>query len=59
MAIGGMPVGADVDFPNGYLRHVHGFIEIKDVELIAADRVMADADAALAAAKAQDSMLAV
>lgn len=58
IATGGMPVGAEVDYASGYIRHVMNFIGITDVEIVAADRVMADADAAIAAAKDQVSKLA-
>ncbi len=34
---GGTPVGSDIDFTTGYLKHVLGFIGIQDVEVIAAD----------------------
>lgn len=45
-ASGGTEVGSAVDFATPYLRHVLGFIGIKDVTLIAADRQMVDAEAA-------------
>ncbi|MEL6452940.1 MAG: NAD(P)H-dependent oxidoreductase [Pseudomonadota bacterium] len=50
VATGGTQVGSDIDFATGYLRHVLGFIGITDVEVIAADRVMAQGEAAIAAA---------
>lgn len=50
---GGTPAGAEVDFASGYMRHVLGFIGIKDVEIVAADRLMLDAEASLNAANAQ------
>ena len=34
---GGTPVGSDIDFTSGYLKHVLGFIGIHNVEIIAAD----------------------
>lgn len=58
MASGGTALGSDMDFASGYLRHVLGFIGITDVEIIAADRVMADAEAALAKAHASIDALA-
>jgi len=58
VATGGTPVGSEIDFATGYMRHVLGFIGIHDVEIIAADRVMADADAAIAVARAQVDRLA-
>jgi FMN-dependent NADH-azoreductase len=36
---GGVPVDSEVDFATGYLRHVLGFIGIKDVEVITADQL--------------------
>jgi FMN-dependent NADH-azoreductase len=53
VATGGTPVGSDIDFATGYLRHVLGFLGIADVRIVAAERVMADRDAALARAEAQ------
>ncbi|MBA5777844.1 NAD(P)H-dependent oxidoreductase [Stappia sp. F7233] len=44
MASGGVPVGSPVDFATGYLRHILGFIGIKDVEIVAADRLAAGGD---------------
>ncbi|MEM7546330.1 MAG: NAD(P)H-dependent oxidoreductase [Pseudomonadota bacterium] len=37
---GGTPMGSDIDFASGYLRHVLGFIGITDVQMIAADQHM-------------------
>ena len=45
-ASGGTAIGSDADFATGYLRHVLGFVGIHDVHVIAAERQMADADAA-------------
>ena len=53
IASGGTKSGSDIDFATDYVRHVLGFIGIDDVEVIAADRLGADAEAALAAAGAQ------
>jgi FMN-dependent NADH-azoreductase len=53
IATGGTPVGSDIDFASTYLRHVLGFIGIEDVTVIGADRLMQDADAALAEAERQ------
>ncbi|WP_299861066.1 NAD(P)H-dependent oxidoreductase [uncultured Roseobacter sp.] len=58
LATGGTEVGSDVDFASGYMRHIMGFIGITDVEIVAADRLMADADKAMAAANAQIAALA-
>lgn len=52
VASGGTEVGGPIDFATGYLRHVLGFIGIKDVEIVASDRLMVDADASSAKAKA-------
>lgn len=53
IASGGTEADSQIDFATPYLRHVMGFIGIHDVEVIAADRLMADADAALSSARAQ------
>ncbi|MFL4469887.1 FMN-dependent NADH-azoreductase [Tateyamaria armeniaca] len=54
VATGGTPVGSDIDFATGYMKHVLGFIGINDVEIIAADRVMANGAEAIA--NAQDAI---
>lgn len=41
VASGGTKVGSNIDFATPYLRHVLGFIGITDVEIIAADQLMA------------------
>ena len=59
VASGGTSVGSEIDFATGYMRHILGFIGITDVEIIAADTLMADPDAALAKANpAIDSLAA-
>lgn len=58
LATGGTPVGSDIDFASGYLRHVMGFIGITGVDIVAADRVMADSEQALAKAHAGIDALA-
>ncbi len=58
VATGGTPVGSDIDFATGYLRHVLGFIGIADVEVIAADRVMAQGEEAVAQAHTEIEALA-
>ncbi|WP_299146963.1 NAD(P)H-dependent oxidoreductase [uncultured Tateyamaria sp.] len=58
IASGGTAVGSDIDFASGYLKHIMGFIGIHDVEIIAADRVMAQGDQAIAEANAQIDKLA-
>lgn len=40
-ASGGTQVGSDIDFATPYLRHVLGFLGISDVDIIAADQLMA------------------
>ena len=52
LATGGVPVDAPVDFATPYLRHALGFIGIKDVEVIAADRLNFRGDEAIDAARA-------
>jgi FMN-dependent NADH-azoreductase len=51
VASGGFPVGSAADFATPYLRHALAFMGITDVEFIAADQLMADADAAIASAE--------
>ena len=58
VATGGTPVGSEIDFATGYLKHIMGFIGIHDVEVIAADRVMAHGEEAVADAKAEIEKLA-
>lgn len=48
---GGTTIGSDMDFTSGYLRHIMGFIGIENVEIIAADRIMAEGDQAIADAR--------
>ena len=42
LASGGTPIGGAIDYASGYLRHVMGFLGIRDVELISAERLNAD-----------------
>lgn len=58
IASGGTKIGSEMDFATGYVRHILGFVGITDVTFIAADALMADADAALAAAHKQIDALA-
>ncbi|WP_299548750.1 NAD(P)H-dependent oxidoreductase [uncultured Tateyamaria sp.] len=58
VATGGTSVGSEVDFATGYLKHVLGFTGIHDVEVIAADRVMANGEEAVRNAKAEIAKLA-
>lgn len=50
IASGGTKSGSDIDFATPYVKHVLGFIGIHDVEIIAADQLMMDAEATLKAA---------
>jgi FMN-dependent NADH-azoreductase len=50
MASGGTPIGSETDFASRYLRHALGFIGITDVEIVAAEKLMAQGDAARLAA---------
>lgn len=52
VASGGVPVGSPADFLTGYLRHVLGFVGITNVDIVAADQVVADQDAAVGRATA-------
>lgn len=47
VASGGTSIGSDMDFTSNYLRFVMGFIGITDIEIIAADRVMAQGEQAI------------
>jgi FMN-dependent NADH-azoreductase len=58
VASGGTEVGSAIDFATDYLRHVLGFIGIHEVEIVAADRLMVDADASHAKADAAIDALA-
>jgi FMN-dependent NADH-azoreductase len=53
LASGGTPIGSDIDFASGYLRHVLGFIGIDAVTFIAAERLMQQADTAAVTAEQQ------
>ncbi|MDD9718897.1 NAD(P)H-dependent oxidoreductase [Dinoroseobacter sp. PD6] len=58
VASGGTEVGSAIDFATDYLRHVLGFIGIHEVEIVAADRLMVDAEASHAKADAAIDALA-
>lgn len=58
IASGGTQVGSDIDWASSYLRHIMGFIGIADVEFVAADQLMVDADASHAKADAALKALA-
>ena len=51
VASGGTAMGSDIDFATGYIRHVLGFIGIKDVVFVAADQMAIDAETTLSAAR--------
>jgi FMN-dependent NADH-azoreductase len=51
VASGGVPVGSTVDLATPYLRHALAFMGITDVEFIAADQLMADAEAVISSAE--------
>ncbi len=57
MASGGTPAGSATDFASGYLRHVLGFLGIRDVHLIAADGMNLDPQASLAKARGEIAVL--
>ncbi|MEM7730591.1 MAG: NAD(P)H-dependent oxidoreductase [Pseudomonadota bacterium] len=44
VASGGTPVGSEIDFATPYLKHVLGFLGIQDVEIVAADQLMASGE---------------
>lgn len=58
IASGGTQVGSDIDFASGYLRHILGFLGITDVQFVAADLLMIDAEASHAKANAALEALA-
>ena len=58
VASGGTEVGSPGDFATPYMRHVLGFLGIEDVQIVASDRVMVDADASEARAEADLERLA-
>jgi FMN-dependent NADH-azoreductase len=58
IASGGTPIGSDIDYASGYLRHIMGFIGITDVTIIAADQIMKNEDNGLRA-RAEIDALAV
>ncbi|MGR3469087.1 MAG: FMN-dependent NADH-azoreductase [Shimia sp.] len=58
IASGGTKVQSEIDFATDYMIHALGFIGIHDVELVFADRLMAEQDAAMAQATSQIDALA-
>ena len=57
MASGGVAIDSAVDFATPYLRHVLAFIGITSVEIIAAERINQQGDAAMATARGQIAAL--
>ena len=55
-ASGGVPLGSEVDFASGYLKHILGFVGITDVTVIAADGHMMDGEAVHRATSAIDGL---
>lgn len=55
---GGTESGSGIDFATPYVRHVLGFIGIKDVSIIAADQLMATGEEKVATAATQIESLA-
>lgn len=53
VATGGVAVGSPLDFATPYLRHALEFLGIKDVKVIAADRINSNADEAMDRARAE------
>ncbi len=58
IASGGTEAGSEIDFATGYLRHMLGFMGITEVEIVAADTLAIDENAALEKAKSQIDALA-
>lgn len=58
VASGGTQTGSEIDWATPWMRHFLGFLGISDVEVVAADRLMADADASHARAAEQMGRLA-
>ncbi|MDO5630662.1 MAG: NAD(P)H-dependent oxidoreductase [Paracoccus sp. (in: a-proteobacteria)] len=48
----GTPIGSDLDYASGYLRHMLGFLGISDVTFVPADGLAMDREAGLARAQA-------
>lgn len=53
VASGGTEAGSEIDFATGYVKHVLGFVGIKDVVFVNADRMMVDAEAKMTSALQQ------
>ncbi|MBF9028922.1 FMN-dependent NADH-azoreductase [Rhodobacterales bacterium HKCCE3408] len=59
VASGGTAAGSEIDFATGFVRHVLGFIGITDVEFVAADRLMLDAESTIKSAHEQIEALPI
>ena len=59
VASGGMPIGSQIDFATPYLRHVLGFLGLRDLRLVEVDRLIFEGKARIEAARAQADELAV
>lgn len=55
---GGTESGSAIDFATPYLRHVLGFVGIHDVNVVAADRLMMDAEASMQKAETAIEVIA-
>lgn len=53
ISTGGTPIGSDIDFASDYIRHVLGFVGIKDVHIAVADRIFANREGAMMSARRQ------
>jgi FMN-dependent NADH-azoreductase len=58
VASGGTEVGGPIDFATDYLKHVLGFIGIHNVQIVASDRLMVDAEVSHTKAQAALNALA-
>ena len=56
-ASGGTPFGSDIDFASGYIRHILGFIGIKNVTFIKADKHLMDNQSVNRANSAIDTLV--
>ena len=59
ISTGGVPVGSPIDFASGYLRHFLSFIGFEDIQIITAEGVAIDANAAMNNARDQIHNLAI
>ena len=56
-ASGGTSFGSDIDFASGYLRHILGFIGIKDITFISADKHFMDSQSLTNANATVDALI--